>query len=351
MSLRTTPLRFLTTHVVDKKRVDFGVSVGRRQGKRRGTYSCFDVSCTPTVEQELTRLGVTFGSGKMKRRLLTFISGILVAPCTEQELASLGVAYEGGKMKRRYIILSPGILTPSTGQDLTRLGVAFEGGKMKRCHIILISGILLAPSSEQYLAGLGTAFEGGKMKRRQITLSSGFLLTPTIKQDLASFDVVLVGCADCKVKRGVRVPPKHTSIEVQTTDTHVSGLHRTTESFTIEVTTLLPQSVGSARCRCRRQLDNAAALERKHAFVVQRTPADLQAHLLDIQRRQRGLQGRLERCQRSAVGVHLHRHFRTPERCRDVHSCVVVCPLSRKRCDTEQQGCNDPSAKNGYVGS
>ena len=410
----------------DKKRVDFGVPLVRRQGQWRVTCSCLDVSCTPALEQEVAHLDVAFASGKMKWRHILFISGILLAPCIKQELARLGVAFEGGMMKRRHLIFISGILvtptldqdytrlgvavvggmmkrrpvlfisgilvTPSVEQDLARLQAAFESGNMKRRPTIFISGILITPTTKQELASLDAAFEGGKMKRRPTIFISGILITPTTKQELASLDVafesddmkrrppftsVLLGTATikqefagldmsvassaterrptvlisrlpltpaidqelagfdvifagCNVKRGGIVPPTHTSIEVQPAATHVSGLHRTTEPATIEVTTLLAQRVGSARCRCRRQLDNAAAFERKHAFVVQRTPADLQAHRLDIQRRQRGLQGRLERCQRSAVGVHLHRHFRTPERCGDVHSCVVVGPLFRK---------------------
>ena len=232
-------------------------------------------------------------------------------------------------MKRGLTIVSSRpLLATAIEQQLADLEVAVANGEMKRGVTLVGSGLLLATAMKQQLADLDVSVMNRDMKRRAILVIPGLLLSSTIEQELADLDLALLGCG---VKRGAVALPVHTNIEVQPTETHISGSQHLMEPVIIDGATLLAQRVRSPCCRRRRQLDHAATLEGTHAFVVERTPADLQAHLPDIQRRQRGLQGRLEGCQRSAVGIQRHRHFRTPERCGDFHCCLVVRPLFRTR--------------------
>ena len=231
-----------------------------------------------------------------------------------------------GIMKRGpFLVALRFLLTASVEQKLASLEVALLCCTMKGGLVCLESGILLATTIEQKPAKLDVPFSCGVVKRGKIPGDLGILIKTTVKQKPANLEVAFTGS---KVQRD-GTSPMYVSIEVQLTDTHIPRPHCLNEPLCADGPPFLAQRVSSARCLRRRKLDNATLMQGEHGFVVQQTPAALQTHLLDIQRRQLGLQGSLDGCQRSALGIQHHDHLRPAERRSDLH-CYDGCTLLRE---------------------
>eukprot|EP00754_Rhynchopus_humris_P000873 Rhum_TRINITY_DN10545_c0_g1::Rhum_TRINITY_DN10545_c0_g1_i1::g.38966::m.38966 len=256
--------------------------------QKRVTVAVRHVLCTTRVEEKLAELHAARVNGLLQGRKATGIAVVLYTTRGEQKLAQFRVVRGNGTVQKR---------------------VAFA---------ILLNTV--TAGVEKNLTELWVVRKNSMMQRRVTFPVLRILRTTGVEQELTQVAVVVHHSRAQRVVSASR--PNHANLEVQPAQTQVARSRRTTEAVEADIPLLLAQLGDGKRSLCRRNGDNAALRQAEHTVVVvDGMSADLQAHRLHIQFRQRLLKALFQIGQAPTLGVHLHRHFRTSRRCRHVH-CV-----------------------------